>query len=272
LDLKLALLRLSDLGTRYNDLRLNQRVLDQRGQPLNVFGDSEESGVLTFRCNLCAVSVQGKRNIDSHIEGKKHLARIDCYVAMDPIEPTPPGEEQSATPAEPIVMRLLNAFHDAPVIGAEFVVEIVRGRDLPPAYHCALCDTNFDASGLVSDLISAKHRLEYLRSYFPIASKMFSKVPNTNVWERPTFDFLESVAMRIEEKGGRMVPKVVAGEDVFRTRYQDIKDDIEDGNHVSESDELNFANLPDPFGSYLYKIDPSEINPDQSAVKKQGPY
>jgi hypothetical protein len=147
------------------------------------------------------------------------------------LEPTPPGEDTTtAAPAEPAVKRLLDAFRDAPVIGAEFVVEIVRPRD-QPLYHCSLCDTNFDAAGIVSDLISAHHRVEYLAKYFPTASKMFAKVPNQSVWQRPTYDFLESVAMRIEEKSGRMVPKVVSGEENFKNNYEKIKAEIENGEH-----------------------------------------
>ncbi len=146
------------------------------------------------------------------------------------LDPLPPGEEAPATPAEPAIKRLLDAFRDAPVIGAEYVVEILRERD-QPLYHCCLCDTNFDAAGIVSDLISARHRLQYLRKYFPIASQKFAKVPNQTVWERSTYDFLESVAIKIEETGGRLDPKVVNGEDLFRENYESIKADIENGNH-----------------------------------------
>ena len=221
-----------DLGTRFGDLRLNERVLDKRGQPLVVFTAHEEHGLLSFRCQVCDVTTQGKRNFDSHIDGKKHNLKILSFAKMDPIQPTPPGEEaDAATPAEPAVKRLLDAFRDAPVIGAEFIVEILRERD-QPLYHCCLCDTNFDAAGIVSCLISARHRLEFLRKYFPTASKLFDKVPNQHVWERSTYDFLESVAMRIEEKGGRMAPKVVNGEENFRNNYKKMKNDIETGEHI----------------------------------------
>ena len=220
-----------DLGTRFNDLRLNERVLDKRGQPLVVFTAQEVNGLLSFRCHVCDVVTQGKRNFDSHIDGKKHNLKILSFAKMDPIQPTPPGEEMEAvTPSEPAIKRLLDSFRDAPVIGAEFIVEILRPRD-QPLYHCCLCDTNFDAAGIVSCLISARHRLEYLRKYFPTASKLFDKVPNQHVWERSTYDFLESVAMRIEEKGGRMVPKVVNGEDNFRKNYTSMKEDVENGEH-----------------------------------------
>ena len=35
-----------------------------------------------------------------------------------------------------------------------------------------------------------------------------------------------------------------------------------------ESPELNFSNLPDPFGSYISTLDPSEINPTPGAARK----
>jgi hypothetical protein len=36
----------------------------------------EERGVLNFKCELCDVTVFGKKNMDSHIEGKKHLSKV----------------------------------------------------------------------------------------------------------------------------------------------------------------------------------------------------
>jgi hypothetical protein len=75
-----------DLGSRYGDLRLNARVVDPRGQPLNVFSDSEENGNLTFRCHVCAVEVQGKKNIDSHIEGRKHAQNLESFTRMGELQ------------------------------------------------------------------------------------------------------------------------------------------------------------------------------------------
>ena len=61
----------------------------------------------------------------------------------------------------------------------------------------------------------------------------FAKVPKMAVWERPTLDFLESCAMRIENKFGRLKPKVVSGEDNFTNRVGDVKKSILEGEHFT---------------------------------------
>ena len=71
----------ADLGTLYNDFRLNLKVYDKE--------TGEESAVVTsiangdgstgFQCTVCNLMVTGKRNMESHLEGKKHNAKIGEY-------------------------------------------------------------------------------------------------------------------------------------------------------------------------------------------------
>lgn len=61
----------------------------------------------------------------------------------------------------------------------------------------------------------------------------FAKVPKMSVWERPTLDFLESCAMRIENKFGRLTPKVVSGETNFTSKVEEIKSSILKGEHFA---------------------------------------
>ena len=51
-----------------------------------------------------------------------------------------------------------------------------------------------------------------------------------DVWERPTFDFLESVAMRIEEKHGRLTVTVITKAD-YEKNKEFILSRIVDGAH-----------------------------------------
>ncbi len=51
-----------------------------------------------------------------------------------------------------------------------------------------------------------------------------------DLWERPTYDFLESVTMRIEEKHGRLAVTVVTADDFQRNKNEIIRK-IEDGPH-----------------------------------------
>ena len=67
--------------------------------------------------------------------------------------------------------------------------------------------------------------------FFPIAFEKFSKIRNVHEWEAATFDFLESVALRIETKNGRLVPTVVASEHDFNRDAEKIVEKIEAGPH-----------------------------------------
>ena len=84
-------------------------------------------------------------------------------IFSDPVEPRPPGEDE-ILPSEAVVCKILDLFTDAPLIGIEFIVEILRDRD-EPTYHCLLCQRDVDAKGLISDLLSGEHRMHYIVSF-----------------------------------------------------------------------------------------------------------
>ena len=58
----------------------------------------------------------------------------------------------------------------------------------------------------------------------------FSQVPNMDIWKTPTFDFLESVAMRIEQKHGRLSVTNATKMDYDKNKEKILKK-IEDGPH-----------------------------------------
>ena len=62
---------------------------------------------------------------------------------------------------EAVATKLLSEYHDAPLMGIEYVVE-VRRSGLEPAYHCFLCNRQTDRVGLIPCLIGPDHRLAYL--------------------------------------------------------------------------------------------------------------
>ena len=77
----------------------------------------------------------------------------------------PPGEETSPLLAsEPVIFKILDKFKEVPLIGLEYIVEVIHGPSTDPTYECLLCNTKFDSSGVVSDVVSAFHRLKYLVS------------------------------------------------------------------------------------------------------------
>ena len=77
-------------------------------------------------------------------------------------EPRPPGEESEEVAW---IQRVLdNVPKESPLIGIEFIVEIQGADKAENKYHCFLCDRDFEATALVSDLVSGEHRMNYLVS------------------------------------------------------------------------------------------------------------
>ena len=77
-------------------------------------------------------------------------------------DPGPPGEDD-IVPQEAAIQRLLDEFKEAPLIGIEYLVEVIgSGPKSDPTYRCELCNTTLTHGGVISCLISAAHRLNYL--------------------------------------------------------------------------------------------------------------
>ena len=66
-----------DLGNEFNDYRLNMRVkLLSTGEERAVFSSELVNGGIQFNCDICNISVSGKRNMDSHMTGKRHCSKL----------------------------------------------------------------------------------------------------------------------------------------------------------------------------------------------------
>jgi len=108
-------------------------------------------------------------------------------------------------------------------------------------------------------IYSASHRLTYLECFFPIVRRKFAKVPNLGVWEKSTFNHLDSVITRIEARLGRLNPWVVLGRHFLNIEMEGIRKVIESGKHFKEAVGLNFRTIPDPFEAYIKKLSRKEI-------------
>ena len=62
-----------------------------------------------------------------------------------------------------VLSSLLPLYKAAPLIGVQFIVEVLAG-DEDPEYHCLLCKFKSGPSELMFHLLSAEHRLCYLVS------------------------------------------------------------------------------------------------------------
>ena len=110
-----------------------------------------------------------------------------------------------------------------------------------------------------SHLLSPSHRLRYLESFFPTVRRKFAKVPNIKYWQSPAYDFLESVALRIETKFGREKIVTVQGMEYFTQNLPALQALAELSRHFTEDETLNFKTIPDPFGSFIKEIPAQEI-------------
>eukprot|EP00092_Neocalanus_flemingeri_P001633 GFUD01001743.1.p1 GENE.GFUD01001743.1~~GFUD01001743.1.p1 ORF type:complete len:1274 (+),score=352.69 GFUD01001743.1:59-3880(+) len=289
-----------DPGTRYGDIRLNQRARKEGGPPTEVFIVTEEMDSLNIRCKVCEMTIFGVRNLNSHIAGKKHQGKFSSktWELIDDSEPTfslpePVSAVSSNTgqagssntgqagnsaagkskletsgvldkskvfhSSDGPVQKLLDGIKEA-VIGVEYLVEIREdGYRSNPAVICMLCSKEIECSAVKGHITSATHRLTYLECFFPIVRRKFAKVQNLNFWEGPTFDFLESIVSRIEARLGRLKALTVQGRHFLEMEMEAVRAMVENGSHFKEAVGLNFRTIPDPFGSYLFKIPKHEV-------------
>ena len=64
-------------------------------------------------------------------------------------------------PDRSLLSRLLDKFVVGPVLGLEYVVEVLVGR-ADPEYRCALCCISSSVHDIMPHLLSAIHRLAYM--------------------------------------------------------------------------------------------------------------
>ncbi len=80
------------------------------------------------------------------------------FLRLDPIPASSGGHY---LPPEPLIKESLDKFREAPLIGLEYIIEILRPRQ-EPIYKCMICKKSFDSLGVVADVVSTNHRLGYL--------------------------------------------------------------------------------------------------------------
>jgi len=245
-----------DLGSEFNDDRLNQMVKkknDPHAEYISVIQKIVTYDVLHLKCQVCNISVYGKKNLDTHLDGKRHLISMADYSVSAPLAPRP-----SPTLSSSVVSQLVKRYRSAALVGLEYVAEVLVDR-ADVEYHCLLCDTSSTPNNLMYHLLSVKHRLKYLNIYFKVVGKKFGRVRNVDFWEESSLDLLDTVTSRIEEKYGRGEPTVVASPTIFHNQIAKIRQQMKDARHIRESIDFNFKTLPDPFGTYLYKIPNDQI-------------
>ena len=75
-----------DLGSAFNEPRLNTRVRDREsGEERALYTCDTSRGAAQFTCTVCDVTVTGIRVLQSHMGGRKHLAKLMEYEVIGKI-------------------------------------------------------------------------------------------------------------------------------------------------------------------------------------------
>ena len=114
-----------DLGSKFNDPRLNQKVVEESGEEKPVFECSESAGNISLKCTVCSVTTTGIKTMVSHLAGKKHVAKmaglrvVEGAGVADPVQTA-----ASLVPEQGLLSRLLPMHQGAPLLGVDFVAEV----------------------------------------------------------------------------------------------------------------------------------------------------
>lgn len=90
------------------------------------------------------------------------LAELTFY----PSEVPPPGCEEEANIVS--YLEKISAKQTKPLIGLEYVVELVDRKAKEPFYVCTLCDKRCDPRNITPQITSHRHRIKYLVSMKPL--------------------------------------------------------------------------------------------------------
>lgn len=159
-----------------------------------------ELEVLTYNCHLCSVSsLPGEKALQVHIVGKKHQHRLHSDYVPDatkfkaPITLKTKSKHQiwlslwrfhlqilsnlvfaTFYHSEAVPLGCENEINHVcylekniniqkkPVIGLEYIVELIDSKMKEPFYICVLCDKKCDPRNIMPQLTSHRHRMKYL--------------------------------------------------------------------------------------------------------------
>jgi len=240
------------------------RVYDlTSGQEKDVFTSSKSAdGNRLFKCEICTITVTGKRNLETHLVGKKHLGKLGSYSIVD--GSTEPVIRQAKSLLgvhdTSVLSQLLPVYRAAALVGLEFALEAWWEGERDPRYFCLLCHFQCGIVEFMYHMLSAQHRLQYLKRFFPSAYIKFARVKNRRFWEQATYDGLDFVISRIEFKFKRETPMVTDNGDQFMSDPSTLFKSAESAQHAREIPSLNFMNIADPFKSYLNRIPRHQIS------------
>ncbi|XP_024942506.1 uncharacterized protein CG7065 isoform X2 [Cephus cinctus] len=220
-------------------------------------------------CHICNIALFGSHKLISHNSCNRHKIKLDEWPypvllwskrsdiakktapapavaipdVLAPGEPVPPGMEDQLTRTTAIQVSL-DRHRSSPLVGLEYLLELVDNDSCEPSYTCVLCDKRGDPRTVMAHITSYNHRVTYLNRHFPTISRAITELPRTPNFKRGANEISVSVARKIEEHFGRLQPQLVDKNQFEKNKMQYIKRVYQDF-HFRETPELTFMEVYD---------------------------
>lgn len=205
-----------------------------------------ETGDGDIWCHICNIALFGAHKLLTHNSGNRHKLKLEEWPypvllwsnrqdlkkpstsangmndGVAPGEPIPPGMEDQITTSTAIQMSL-DRHRSSPLVGLEYLLEIVDPEINEPSYTCVLCDKRGDPRTVMAHITSYNHRITYLNRHFPTISRAIADLPRTPNYKRGANEISVLVAKKIEQHFGRLQPQLIERSQYEKNRIQLIK-------------------------------------------------
>ncbi|XP_066588406.1 uncharacterized protein CG7065-like [Prorops nasuta] len=245
---------------------MRSSVTAEDGTLRPVYSETDDGDIW---CHICNVALFGAHKLISHNTCNRHKIKLDEWPypvllwskrsdtvktsispqtsaisnTLAPGEPIPPGMEDQITRTTTIQVSL-DRHRSSPLVGLEYLLELVDSDSCEPSYTCVLCDKRGDPRTVMAHITSYNHRITYLNRHFPTISRAITELPRTSNYKRGANEISVLVAKKIEEHFGRLQPQLVDKNQFEKSKMQYIKRVFQDY-HFRETPELTFMDVYD---------------------------
>jgi len=196
-------------------------------------------------CHICNVALFGSHKLMSHNICNRHKIKLEEWpypvllwskksdlnkknlksglADLAPGEPIPPGMEDQITSKTTAIQMSLDRHRSSPLVGLEYLLELVDSDCNEPSYTCVLCDKRGDPRTVMAHITSYNHRITYLNRHFPTISRAITDLPRTVNYKRGANEISVLVAKAIEQHFGRLQPQLVDKNIFEKNKVQIIK-------------------------------------------------
>ena len=245
---------------------MRSSVTAEDGTLRPVYSETEDGDIW---CHICNIALFGAHKLLNHNMCNRHKMKLDEWPypvllwskrsdivktappaqpaaigdGLAPGEPVPPGMEDQITRTTTIQMSL-DRHRSSPLVGLEYLLELIDNDSCEPSYTCVLCDKRGDPRTVMAHITSYNHRITYLNRHFPTISRAITELPRTPNYKRGANEISVLVAKKIEERFGRLQPQLVDKHQFEKNKMQYIKRVYQDY-HFRETPELTFMDVYD---------------------------